>query len=38
MYILATVIVVLLVVLAGEEVFLSQFNTDELSTMGVEEP
>ena len=38
MYILAAVFVVLLAVLAGAEVFLAQFNTDELSSMGVEEP
>lgn len=38
MYILAAVVVVLLIVLAGAELFLAQFNTDELSNMGVEEP
>jgi hypothetical protein len=38
MYILAAIFVVLLVILAGAELFLAQFNTDELSNMGVEEP
>ncbi len=38
MYILAAVFIVLLIVLAGAELFLAQFNTDELSNMGVEEP
>ena len=38
MYILAAVFIVLLIVLAGAELFLAQFNTDELSSMGVEEP
>jgi hypothetical protein len=38
MYILTAFIVILLVVLAGAEVFLAQFNTDELSNMGVEKP
>ena len=38
MYILTAVLVVLLIVMAGAELFLSQFNTDELSNMGVEKP
>jgi hypothetical protein len=38
MYILTAVFVVLLIILAGAELFLAQFNTDELSNMGVEEP
>jgi len=38
MYILAAVFIVLLIVLAGAELFLAQFNTEELSNMGVEEP
>jgi hypothetical protein len=38
MYILTAVFIVLLIVLAGAELFLAQFNTDELSNMGVEEP
>jgi hypothetical protein len=38
MYILTAFFVVLLVVLAGAELFLAQFNADELSNMGVEEP
>jgi len=36
MYILAAVIIVLLIVLASVELFLAQFNADELSNMGVE--
>jgi hypothetical protein len=38
MYILAAGIVVLLIVLAGADLFLAQFNADELSNMGVEKP
>jgi hypothetical protein len=38
MYILAAVVLILLIVLAGAELFLSQFNADELSNMGVEKP
>ena len=38
MYILAAVVVILLIVLAGAELFLAQFNADELSNMGVEKP
>lgn len=36
MYILTAVVVVLLIALAGAELFLAQFNADELSNMGVE--
>lgn len=38
MYILTGIFIVLLIVLAGAELYLAQFNTDELSNMGVEEP
>jgi hypothetical protein len=38
MYILTALVAVLLIVLAGAELFLSQFNADELSNMGVEKP
>jgi len=38
MYILAAGIVLLLIVLAGADLFLAQFNADELSNMGVEKP
>ena len=34
MYILAAGIVILLIVLAGADLFLAQFNADELSNMG----
>jgi hypothetical protein len=36
MYILAAFLVLLLIVLAGADLFLAQFNADELSNMGVE--
>ena len=36
MYILIAIIAVLLIVLAGADLFLSQFNADELSNMGIE--
>jgi hypothetical protein len=36
MYIIAAAVVILLIVLAGADLFLSQFNSDELSNMGVE--
>jgi hypothetical protein len=36
MYILAAFLIVLLIILAGAELFLAQFNPDELSNMGVE--
>ena len=38
MYILTVIFAVLLIVLAGTDLFLAQFNTDELSNMGVEKP
>lgn len=38
MHILTVVVAVLLIVLAGAELFLSQFNAEELSNMGVEKP
>lgn len=38
MYILTVFFGILLIVLAGAELLLAQFNTDELSNMGVEEP
>jgi hypothetical protein len=36
MYIIAGVVVILLIVLAGANLYLSQYNADELSNMGVE--
>jgi hypothetical protein len=36
MYILAAFLVILLIVLAVADLFLAQFNADELSNMGVE--
>jgi hypothetical protein len=36
MYIIAAAVVILLIVLASVDLFLSQFNADELSNMGVE--
>ena len=36
MYIIAGVVVILLIVLAGANLFLSQYNADELSNMGIE--
>jgi len=38
MYILIALVAILLIVLAGANLFLAQFNTDELSNMGVEKP
>ncbi len=38
MFILTAFVAVLLIVLAGAELFLAQFNADELSNMGVEKP
>ena len=38
MYILAAFFIVLLIVLAGAELLLAEFNPDELSNMGVEKP
>ncbi len=34
--VIAAVIAILLIIIAGVDVFLSQFNPDELSNMGVE--
>lgn len=36
MYILTVVVAILLIALAGAELFLAQFNAEELSNMGVE--
>ena len=36
MYILTAVVAILLIALAGAELFIAQFNADELSNMGVE--
>jgi hypothetical protein len=36
MFILATVVILLLLVLAGSDLFVAQFNADELSNMGVQ--
>ena len=38
MYILTALFIVVLIILAGAELFLAQFNADELSNMGVEKP
>ena len=38
MYILTAIVAVLFIVLAGAELFLAQFNADELNNMGVEKP
>jgi hypothetical protein len=35
--ILAVVVVLLLIVLAGADLFVAQYNSDELSNMGVQE-
>ena len=37
MFVLAVVVVLLLLVLAGADLFVSQYNSDELSNMGVQE-
>jgi hypothetical protein len=37
LFILAGVVVLLLLVLAGADLFVSQYNPDELSNMGVQE-
>ena len=37
LFILAVVVVLLLLVLAGADLFVSQYNPDELSNMGVQE-
>jgi len=36
MYIAIAIVAVLLIFLAGADLFLSQFNADELSNMGIE--
>jgi Tfp pilus assembly protein PilN len=36
-FILAVVVVLLLLVLAGVDLFVAQYNSDELSNMGVQE-
>jgi hypothetical protein len=36
MYIAIAIVAVFLIVLAGADLFLSQFNADELSNMGIE--
>lgn len=37
LFVLAVVVVLLLLVLAGADLFVSQYNADELSNMGVQE-
>ena len=37
LFVLALVVVLLLLVLAGADLFVSQYNADELSNMGVQE-
>jgi hypothetical protein len=37
LFILAAVVVLLLLVLAGADLFVAQYNSDELSNMGVQE-
>lgn len=37
MFVLATVVIVLLLALAGSDMFVAQYSPDELSNMGVEE-
>ncbi len=37
MFVLAAVVAILLLVLAGSELFVAQYNSDELSNMGVQE-
>ena len=36
MFVLAVVVILLLLVLAGADLFVSQYNPDELSNMGVQ--
>jgi uncharacterized membrane protein len=38
MYILTAIVASLFIILAGAELFLAQFNADELNNMGVEKP
>ena len=37
MFVIAVVVILLLLVLAGADLFVSQYNPDELSNMGVQE-
>jgi len=37
LFVLAVVVILLLLVLAGADLFVSQYNSDELSNMGVQE-
>ena len=37
MFVVAVVVILLLLVLAGADLFVSQYNPDELSNMGVQE-
>ena len=37
MFVLAVVVILLLLVLAGADLFVSQYNPDELSNMGVQQ-
>ena len=37
MFVLAVVVVILLLALAGSDLFVSQYSPDELSNMGVQE-
>ena len=37
LFVLAVVVILLLLVLAGADLFVSQYNPDELSSMGVQE-
>jgi hypothetical protein len=36
LFVLAAVVILLLLVLAGADLFVSQYNSDELSNMGVQ--
>ena len=36
LFVLAVVVILLLLVLAGADLFVSQYNSDELSNMGVQ--
>ncbi len=38
MFVLAVVVTMLLLVLAGSDLFVAQYSPDELSNMGVQEP
>lgn len=37
MFVVAAVVTLLLLILAGADLFVAQYNTDELSNMGVQE-